>query len=157
MTGAVVHVTTPTTRAAPTPAAATPAAPTPAAAEHLAALEAARREAAAVADDLSRELAAIAGSTAASPDDEHDPEGSTIGHERARVRGLLAAAHETLARLDRAIGRAREGRAAFCERCGAAIDSERLRALPGTPRCAPCARLASTRKGLDQRRQWRSR
>ncbi|HWD53326.1 MAG TPA: hypothetical protein VG412_13070, partial [Acidimicrobiales bacterium] len=35
--------------------------------------------------DLEAELEAIGESTASVPDDEHDPEGSTVGYERARV------------------------------------------------------------------------
>lgn len=122
------------------------------AAEHVAALESARREAAAVIDDLYRELAAVAESTAQSPDDEHDAEGSTVGYERARVQALLAAAHERLARLDHAIASSREGRTARCARCGVAIDPERLRAVPGTARCTACARLTPTLPGLPRPR-----
>lgn len=115
-------------------------------------LEAARRHALAVAVDLEKELAAIAESTEASPDDEHDAEGSTVGYERARVRGLLQSARGRLAELDRAIARSREGLAARCEHCGAPIDPERLAALPGTGRCAACARLAGLAAGTAWRR-----
>ncbi|MGH8981397.1 MAG: TraR/DksA family transcriptional regulator [Acidimicrobiales bacterium] len=113
------------------------AGPTP----RLAALEAARREAALVVRDLERELEAIAESTLAGPDDEHDAEGSTVGYERARVLGLLASARTALARLDGAISRCRTGQEETCARCGAPIGAERLDALPGTERCARCARL----------------
>lgn len=107
------------------------------------ALDASRRATAAVVADLEADLAAIAESTEASPDDEHDAEGSTVGYERARVGALLEAARARLTGLERAVARGRRGEDARCERCGRPIDAERLDALPGTARCLPCAREAS--------------
>lgn len=105
--------------------------------------DAARQEAAVVVADLERELEAIARSTDANVDDEHDAEGSTVGYERARVGALLAAARQRLARLDRALARARRGETVRCERCGCPIAAERLEALPGTARCVRCSCLAA--------------
>ena len=42
-------------------------------------------------------------------DDEHDPEGVTIGLERAQILGLLAGARQEIAALDRAASRLRAG------------------------------------------------
>jgi len=120
-------------------------------------LGAACRDAAAVVADLRAELAAIAESTESSPDDEHDAEGSTVGYERARVSSLLAGAQEHLRSLERAIARDCDGERARCERCGQPIDAERLEALPGTFRCAPCARSAAADDRLGTRRPWPSR
>jgi DnaK suppressor protein len=116
-------------------------------------LATARAGAARVVDDLRAELAAIEESTAQSPDDEHDAEGSTVGYERARVGALLRAVQAVLDRLDDALVREREGRYGSCATCGKEIPAERLLALPGVQRCAACATrkeeslLASKRSG----------
>jgi DnaK suppressor protein len=111
----------------------------------------ARAEAGRVVEDLRSELAAIAESTEAGPDDEHDAEGSTVGFERARVTALLRAAEASLARLDGALERRRLGRYGRCERCGEAIAPERLLAVPGTACCGACARLPGTEASLRPR------
>ncbi len=89
--------------------------------------------------DLERELEAIGESTASVPDDEHDPEGSTVGYERARVSALLARAHEEIEDLEAALERVAGETYGRCEGCGAAIGEERLVALPGATRCVACA------------------
>jgi DnaK suppressor protein len=89
--------------------------------------------------DLESELEAIAESTASVPDDEHDPEGSTVGYERARVSALLARAHEEIEELQAALERVAGETYGRCENCGAAIGRERLVALPGATRCVACA------------------
>jgi len=92
-------------------------------------------------DDLERELAAIAESTVAGPDDEHDAEGSTVGYERARVGALLDQARRRLAAIDGAIARAKNGQYGRCDACGEPIGVERLQALPTATRCVRCASL----------------
>jgi DnaK suppressor protein len=89
--------------------------------------------------DLRHELADIAESTAAGPDDEHDAEGSTIGFERARVGALLAQNEQRVADLELAAERIRAGAYQRCEQCGSDIAAERLEALPATRRCVACA------------------
>jgi DnaK suppressor protein len=91
--------------------------------------------------DLKEELAAIAESTAAGPDDEHDAEGSTVAYERARVQALLALAEHTASELAAAAEQATSGAVAICERCQIPIPLERLVALPTTRICVACARL----------------
>lgn len=76
-------------------------------------------------------------------DDEHDPEGVTIGYERAQLQGLLAGAREEIEALDRAAARLTAGTYGRCLRCGAAVAEERLDALPATETCIACA---STRR-----------
>jgi RNA polymerase-binding transcription factor DksA len=71
-------------------------------------------------------------------DDEHDPEGVTIGYERAHLRALLASARQELDDLDRAAARLAAGRYGRCVRCGAAIAEERLDALPAVETCIAC-------------------
>ncbi len=85
-----------------------------------------RTEALALIGDLEREAAAIAASTAGSPDDEHDAEGSTIGFERARVASLLESARVSLAGVDEALDRARQGNYGRCDQCGDLIGEEHL-------------------------------
>jgi RNA polymerase-binding transcription factor DksA len=89
--------------------------------------------------DLEADLAAIAESTAGSPDDEHDPEGSTVGFERARTGGLLDKTRRSLAEIDEALARSRRGTYGVCERCSVVIPPERLQALPTTSVCVVCA------------------
>jgi DnaK suppressor protein len=114
-------------------------------------LEAARDAAKQVVEDLRCELAAIGESTEASPDDEHDAEGSTVGYERARVGALLDSAEARLARIEAAIVRRGEGGYGRCAVCGRAIPAERLAVLPGVDRCAGCA-AGGGRSPLSRRR-----
>lgn len=72
------------------------------------------------------------------PDDEHDPDGTTA-YERAQVSSLASAARSQLAELDRSLARVGEASFGSCPSCGRAIGFERLRAVPGTPRCVACA------------------
>lgn len=73
-------------------------------------------------------------------DDEHDPDGSTNGYERAKATSLLAHARSKLEALDAARERVEDGTYDQCERCGGAIAPERLDALPATRHCTSCAR-----------------
>jgi len=89
---------------------------------------------------LTTELAWLAGDAEdANGDDEHDPEGSTLAFERARVAALLTDAESHLQDLDRALAKLVAGTYALCEACGKAITPERLEALPATRRCFDCA------------------
>ncbi len=124
-----------------------------------------RRRLSLLVSDLEAEAEGLAGATAAGPDDEHDPEGSTVGFERARVAALLAAARRSLAEVDDALSRAdrlrgrsggRSGsrsdgragaRAMPCSRCGAPIPPARLRALPEASSCVRCAAEAEAERG----------
>jgi RNA polymerase-binding transcription factor DksA len=89
---------------------------------------------------LARDFDTIVGSSAfAPPDDEHDPEGTTIAFERAQVSALLTRAERHLADLQRAMDRLEDGTYGTCERCGQQIVLERLMALPVTQTCVHCA------------------
>ena len=92
--------------------------------------------------DLESDLAAIAESTALSPDDEHDPEGATVGFERARVASLLDQTRRVLVDIESALLRCEDGGYGVCERCAVAIPPERLEALPTTSLCIACAARA---------------
>lgn len=102
----------------------------------------ARARAQELVEDLQAELAAIAESTEAGPDDEHDAEGATVGYERARVAGLLHRAQAALADVDGALARERAGLYGTCALCGNPIAPERLATLPTTPACVACADAA---------------
>lgn len=72
-------------------------------------------------------------------DDEHDPEGATVGYERARVASLLGQARDRLSALGAAKDRIRTGAYGTCVRCGRAICFDRLLALPTAVMCMSCA------------------
>ncbi|HVM27764.1 MAG TPA: TraR/DksA C4-type zinc finger protein [Mycobacteriales bacterium] len=86
--------------------------------------------------DIAEVVAASEGSNA---DDEHDPEGATIGFERAQLAALLDAARRREADVERALAQVREGGYGRCERCGGPIGTERLATRPSTRRCVACA------------------
>src|SRR5579883_2955583 len=89
---------------------------------------------------LERDLAGMIESTwQSSTDDEHDPDGATIAFERAQVIALLAQARRRLAEVHRALERIGAGVYGRCERCGRAIGSDRLAALPFATACVRCA------------------
>lgn len=94
---------------------------------------------------LTGQVAALAEQQALTThDDEHDPEGVTVGFERAQLQGLLAAAHRDRDALDRAARRLADGTYGRCLRCAAQIPAERLEALPATGTCLACT---SRRRG----------
>jgi DnaK suppressor protein len=80
------------------------------------------------------------------PDDEHDPEGATVGFERALVIDLLAQADADVAALDSALERLGAGTYGTCVVCGEPIPGERLAAHPTAEQCVACAqaRAAAT-------------
>ena len=99
-----------------------------------------RAWAATAVSSLEAEHAAIVEGVAhANLDDEHDPEGATVGFERARVASLLAAARRRLTLLDEAAERLVAGTYGHCGRCGGHIAAERLAAEPAAVMCVGCA------------------
>jgi DnaK suppressor protein len=88
---------------------------------------------------LTRDLNALMEATADVPDDEHDPEGATIGFERAQVVSLVAAARAHLGEIEAAEARVRDERFGRCEGCGGSIAPERLVARPTARSCMRCA------------------
>ncbi len=80
----------------------------------------------------------VAGTAGGNSDDEHDPEGSTLAFERARVSALLSREQAHLAELERAGSRVADGTYGVCTQCGAAIPRERLAALPAARTCVQC-------------------
>ena len=92
---------------------------------------------------LAREFDAIVASAdTANADDEHDPEGQTIGFERAQVSALLAEVAARLVELDRADARLRAGTFGRCKGCSGLVTHERLLAAPTTTTCIDCATSA---------------
>jgi DnaK suppressor protein len=96
----------------------------------------AEAEAATLAQDLEALFRASRDSNA---DDEHDPEGVTIGFERAQLTALLATARERIAEVDDALRRVDAATYGICERCGQPIPGERLAARPFARCCISCA------------------
>ena len=88
---------------------------------------------------LQRELAdVLASASSTTGDDEHDPEGATIGFERAQAQALLDQAVAALGELDAARERQRAGTYGDCADCGEPIGDERLAARPAALRCIRC-------------------
>lgn len=81
----------------------------------------------------------VAGATTDPPDDEHDPEGSTIAYERAQVDALASRALRRLSDLDDAQARVVAGTCDVCLRCGRAVGFDRLMARPTARLCVTCA------------------
>jgi DnaK suppressor protein len=79
--------------------------------------------------DASRDVAA---------DDEHDPDGATVGFERAQVGALLERARQRIEELDDALERVDDGAYGTCDHCGEAIAPERLAAMPTARTCVDC-------------------
>jgi RNA polymerase-binding transcription factor DksA len=80
----------------------------------------------------------LSSATSTTGDDEHDPEGATIGFERAQAQALLDEAVAALAALDAALERQRAGTYGVCVDCGGPIGEERLAARPAALRCIGC-------------------
>jgi RNA polymerase-binding transcription factor DksA len=95
---------------------------------------------------LQREYDAIvAAAESANIDDEHDPEGATVGFERAQVQALLQRAHDNLADLAVARERLDRGDYGICATCGQPIDKARLAARPTTQTCVTCSPRSTSR------------
>jgi DnaK suppressor protein len=70
--------------------------------------------------ELTQQFEAIVASSAFDAvDDEHDPDGATIGFERAQTAALLDAARRHLAEVEDALDRVRTGTYGVCASCGA--------------------------------------
>ena len=89
---------------------------------------------------LRRSLGEIVEAAAgANLDDEHDPEGATVGFERAQVAALLGDAEARLGEIDAALERIRLNTYGLCESCGTPIPHGRLEARPAATLCVRCA------------------
>jgi DnaK suppressor protein len=89
----------------------------------------------------------VAAATDANSDDEHDPEGSTLAFERARVSALLSQERTYLEELERAEDRIADGTYGTCAACGTALPHERLVARPAARTCVQCLRQRQSSKG----------
>ncbi len=81
----------------------------------------------------------VAASEGSNADDEHDPEGATIGFERAQLTALIDQARGRLADLDTALERVAAGTYGTCRQCGQPIALARLAARPSALTCIGCA------------------
>jgi DnaK suppressor protein len=82
------------------------------------------------------QIAAVTAARAdANSDDEHDPEGVTIGFERSQADALRGALQRRLADVDAALDRLAAGTYGVCTVCGEPIPAARLEARPTTDRC----------------------
>ncbi|KAE8764644.1 TraR/DksA family transcriptional regulator [Georgenia thermotolerans] len=85
----------------------------------------------------------VAAATDTNVDDEHDPEGATIGFERAQVVALREHGERTLREIDAARERLETGTYWRCTVCGGPIAPGRLAARPTTTMCVRCAAAAA--------------
>lgn len=67
--------------------------------------------------------------------ENHLGDQASVTFERELDEGLEEGAQQTLAQIDRAIGKLDDGTYGTCERCGGAIAEERLRARPWALLC----------------------
>ena len=89
---------------------------------------------------LTREYdAMVAASESSNADDEHDPEGATIGFERAQLAATIEMTRRRISDLDRALSQVAAGAYGRCEACGGEIGAERLIARPSARACIGCA------------------
>lgn len=72
-------------------------------------------------------------------DDEHDPEGQTIGYERAQLAALTGASRRRLDEVHAALERVGTDEHGRCARCGGPIGAARLEARPTARACLVCA------------------
>ncbi|MEV4844564.1 TraR/DksA C4-type zinc finger protein [Micromonospora matsumotoense] len=72
-------------------------------------------------------------------DDEHDPEGATVGFERAQLIALLTATRARIAEVDDALRRVDAATYGVCEHCQQPISEERLAVRPFARHCISCA------------------
>ena len=107
---------------------------------------------------LAAELAAVVdASDRANLDDEHDPEGSTVGYERARVASLLDVVRSRRRDLAAAAERLRTGTYGRCASCGQPIGPERLSAYPTAVECVGCVTVHAQSTLPMSRPGWRPR
>ena len=91
-------------------------------------------------EGLDRDFAIIVEAVDLSPpDDEHDPEGATVGFERAQLAALRDSARAQLRQLDAGAERLADGSYGRCESCASPIAVERLLARPTATTCVACA------------------
>ena len=83
--------------------------------------------------------ALVAASESSNADDEHDPEGATIGFERAQLAATIEMTRARVADLDRALEQLSAGAYGRCETCGGDIGAARLAARPSARTCITCA------------------
>lgn len=88
------------------------------------------------------DLSALADArSAATADDEHDPEGATLSDEWSKIVGLDTEARRELRAIDDALHRLEAGDFGVCESCGSRIPVARLRIRPTATMCVGCASL----------------
>lgn len=84
-------------------------------------------------------------------DDEHDPEGQTIGFERAQLAALTAASRRRLVEVDAALERLGTSAHGRCARCGGPVGAARLEARPTAPTCLTCAQELERSSAVGRR------
>jgi RNA polymerase-binding transcription factor DksA len=85
--------------------------------------------------------------------DEHDPLDASAMIAQTDIRvSLMNSRTRTLAAIDAALARLREGRYGRCQSCGEQIAEARLRVLPFALRCIRCEDAVETADRVERRR-----
>jgi len=99
-----------------------------------------RRDLAAQENDALADLDGVRDSrSAATADDEHDPEGSTLSEEWSQLNGRVAGSRARIVEIDAALERLAAGTYGWCQSCGRPIPLDRLRVRPESRLCVRCA------------------
>jgi DnaK suppressor protein len=89
-------------------------------------------------DELLAELSGV-GAQAGDHYDANFADSSQVTAERGEAEALATKLRETLADVERALGKLDKGTYGACEDCGKPIGEARLEAIPSTRRCIACA------------------
>jgi DnaK suppressor protein len=89
-------------------------------------------------DELLAELSGV-GARAGDHYDANFADSSQVTAERGEAEALATKLRETLADVERALGRLDNGTYGACEDCGKPIGDDRLEAIPSARRCISCA------------------
>ena len=88
-----------------------------------------------------RVMADLLGARRDTADDEHDPEGPTVGVQFAESSALLQNSRHHLDQVNAALARMTNGTYGSCELCGTDIPLARLDARPFAAHCVRCAQV----------------
>lgn len=84
--------------------------------------------------------------------DNHPADIGTESFERSKDFALRDQSRAIIGAIDDALDRIRRGRYGYCDRCGAGISPERLKALPYTTMCMACSAGEEIRDHAGRRR-----
>jgi len=105
-----------------------------------------RAQRAEIQTEIDRLMALLEHSEVDPSEDEADPDVV----ERETTVALVEALELRLAEIDSALVKVESGGYGICERCGEAIDPERLRIMPEATMCVRCKSIAEKQRGVNR-------